>query len=302
MNTEYDLNTDNALQPVATNGIGIRHSSEIGKLAAALAKAQGEYEKAVKDSENPFYKSNYADLATVISASRKALSAHDLAIVQSPRWEEGLVTITTVLAHGSGEWMADDLKMPVSDKLTAQTVGIAITYGRRYALQAFLGIAGEDDDGNLASGKDISRDAKERDRHHDDLAPRMDGQARITTVQAKAFLDACKQSGKTFEQVVVYLRELNGYIQAEEMQKQHFNDAIKWALAKGNVPADMTNTLKASVEQAQFRKLFAVAKKNNVPETDIHIFIKDKFGLDSLKEVTPEQFKSLCEWVESVPA
>lgn len=122
----------------------------IGKLAAALAKAQGEIRGAKKDAENPFFKSNYADLASVWEACRDALSKNELAVVQTTELHEGSILLRTTLLHSSGESISGVLPVLVGEKATSQQLGSAITYNRRYALAAMVGVAPEDDDGNAA--------------------------------------------------------------------------------------------------------------------------------------------------------
>ena len=125
-------------------------SEQIDQLATALALAQGEVENASKTSQNPHFRSKYADLAEIINTVRPVFSKHGLAVVQSPSYAEGLVSVTTLLTHKSGQWIRDIASAPAS-KLDAQGVGSAVTYLRRYSLAAFAGIAQEDDDGNAAS-------------------------------------------------------------------------------------------------------------------------------------------------------
>lgn len=127
-------------------------SQDIGQLAGALAKAQGSIKGAVKDSENPYFKSLYADLASVWDACRGALSANDLAVIQTTEPDDKGVVVVTTLAHKSGEWMRGKLRV-IPPKNDAQAIGSAITYCRRYALAAMVGIAQVDDDGNAATGK-----------------------------------------------------------------------------------------------------------------------------------------------------
>lgn len=137
----------------------MQHSEQIGELAGALAKAQGEIEGAAKSSANPYFKSKYADLSEVWDACRGPLSANGLAVSQLPvtRWEKVgeefvlMAGVTTILSHDSGQWIKDTLLMPVV-KSDPQGVGSCVTYARRYALAAFVGVAPEDDDGNAASG------------------------------------------------------------------------------------------------------------------------------------------------------
>ena len=125
-------------------------SEQLNELAAALSKAQGQIEGAKKDSANPFFKSKYADLASVWEACRKPLTDNGLSIIQCPEESENGIAIETTLLHSSGQWKSSRYSMPVS-KVDAQAVGSAITYGRRYALAAMVGVAPEDDDGNAAA-------------------------------------------------------------------------------------------------------------------------------------------------------
>ncbi len=127
-------------------------TENIGELAAALAAAQAEIINAVKTSFNPFYVSRYADLATVMDACRAPLSKHGLAVIQTTDGTDGaMITIITTLAHKSGQWIRGRLVMR-AEKTDPQTIGKCITYARRYALSAIVGVAPEDDDGNSASG------------------------------------------------------------------------------------------------------------------------------------------------------
>lgn len=131
----------------------MERSETIGKLAEALAKAQGAIESAKKDTKNDFYKSKYADLSSVWDACRKQLSENGLAIAQTSCGDEpDKVVIETLLTHSSGEWIKGKLCMrPV--KSDPQGIGSCITYARRYSLAAMVGVAPEDDDGNAASQK-----------------------------------------------------------------------------------------------------------------------------------------------------
>lgn len=126
-------------------------SESIAKLAEALSKAQGAMRNALKDSSNPYFKSNYADLASVSDACRKELAINGLAVSQLPEMRDGRLVLSYILMHSSGEWLCGEIEMnPV--KSDPQGIGSAITYARRYSLAAIVGIATEDDDGNAASG------------------------------------------------------------------------------------------------------------------------------------------------------
>ena len=128
----------------------MKQSESIKNLAAAMAAAQSEMGAAIKGSSNPFFKSKYADLGSVIEAVKAPFAAHGLSYVQFPVSGENSVGVTTRLMHSSGEWLEQEFFIPLG-KMDAQAAGSAITYARRYALQAIAGIPAEDDDGNAAT-------------------------------------------------------------------------------------------------------------------------------------------------------
>jgi hypothetical protein len=134
-----------------------RSSASIGSLAGALAKAQGELVNPEKSlsatirtdgpgaAERTF---RYAPLSSGLDIVRKILGQHEIATVQTTSIDQaaGIVNLTTVLAHSSGEWIASDWPVcAVSETATPRRMGAALTYARRYALFTLVGIAGEDD-------------------------------------------------------------------------------------------------------------------------------------------------------------
>jgi len=135
----------------------MRQSSEsIGTIAGALAKAQAELtnpEKSLTATiRSPFPREGdrtfrYASLSSGLEIVRKALGKHEIATVQTTAIDEaGLIRLTTLLAHSSGEWVSSDWPVcPVSDTAAPHRMGAALTYARRYALFTLVGIAGEDD-------------------------------------------------------------------------------------------------------------------------------------------------------------
>jgi hypothetical protein len=132
-----------------------RCSDFIGAIAAALAKAQGELtnpEKSLVGTiRSPFPSEGektfrYASLASGLDIVRKSLGQHEIATIQTTSIDSdsGQIRLTTLLAHASGEWISSDWPVcPIGD--TAHRMGAALTYARRYALFALVGIAGEDD-------------------------------------------------------------------------------------------------------------------------------------------------------------
>jgi hypothetical protein len=126
-------------------------SDTIGKLAAALAKAQGEMEPAKKESRGNF--GAFADLGDVIDAIRKVSTPNGLSFAQFPVGDAAGMGVTTILMHDSGEWLSDSIYLPISEEMSkrngAQLAGINITYLRRYALAAAFGVyADVDTDGS----------------------------------------------------------------------------------------------------------------------------------------------------------
>jgi hypothetical protein len=124
-------------------------SEQIGELMTALAKAQGEIGHASRDSANPFFKSKYADLGSVWDACRAALSKNGLAVTQTLDLAGERQVLITTLGHSSGQWMKSLMAMPVLVK--PQEVGSCVTYYRRYALAAMVGVYQSDDDAETAS-------------------------------------------------------------------------------------------------------------------------------------------------------
>lgn len=121
-------------------------SEQINELALALSKAQGMMTFAVKDKTNPHFRSDYADLASVLNAIREPLSKNDLAISQLPDGQN----LVTLLMHKSGQWLSSITPI-LTTKNDAQGYGSGMTYARRYALASIAGIAQDDDDGHEAS-------------------------------------------------------------------------------------------------------------------------------------------------------
>lgn len=128
-------------------------SETIGKIAAALVAFQGQSKGVKKTAENPFFHSKYAELSDVWDEIREPLTKNGLAVVQTFLGD----SLVTTLAHTSGEWFRGYLKLTPAKANDPQAQGSAITYVRRYALQAITGIAPIDDDGNAASRPEEAR-------------------------------------------------------------------------------------------------------------------------------------------------
>ena len=129
-------------------------SVEIGAISTAVSAFQGEIEQPALNRENPYFKSRYVDLSGVLKSVQKLLAKNGLAVMQIIRDND----IITLLTHKSGQWIKS--VCPIGNYKSQQDRGSAITYTKRYALCAILGIAADtDDDGNAATDADKKRNA-----------------------------------------------------------------------------------------------------------------------------------------------
>jgi len=150
----------------------MQKSEGISELTKALCALQSELKPVPKDSINPFFKSKYADISAIWESCRPLLSKNKLSVSQLPGVVGAQIVLTTILMHESGEWISSDLLVtPSRNKLdkdqqgnpvhsnvpyqpNAQEIGSALTYARRYALSAILGVCSEeDDDAEAAVGR-----------------------------------------------------------------------------------------------------------------------------------------------------
>lgn len=171
-------------------------SEKIDALAQALSAFQAEIKDPARDANNPFFKSKYVTLDDLLKQVRPVMAKHGLSFIQSPGGDGKTITIRTVLMHTSGQWIETEALALQAAKVDPQGAGSAVTYGRRYALSAVLGVAwDDDDDGNKASGHDGNK------------------QANKTTQKSKrdeiteAIITAVKEAQMANEQVTELIRE-----------------------------------------------------------------------------------------------
>ena len=141
-----------AFEQVAARQAKQTESPELNKLMEALAKAQMDMDVAATDSVNPFFKSRYADLASVVKASRPVLAKNGLSVIQRTLTaEDGKVYMHARLCHSSGQWIESvmEVRPPKAD---IQALGSHLTYLRRYLYSSLVGVvtSDEDDDGEVA--------------------------------------------------------------------------------------------------------------------------------------------------------
>src|ERR1043166_4713310 len=138
----------------------MNQTEDIKELVAALSKAQGKMQPAKFNRINPFHKNRYADFTSVMEACRGPLCEHGLSVMQYCETNGDKLSLVTLLAHTSGQWIKS--YFPLNPKsMDSQVVGSAVTYAKRYALSAMLGIVAddEDDDGEASHGRGNSQQA-----------------------------------------------------------------------------------------------------------------------------------------------
>src|SRR5271156_3336649 len=252
-NWELSVSTSSTSREAAMQ----RSSPSIGTLASALAKAQGELvnpEKSLvatirkdgpKGAEQTF---RYAPLSSGLDIVRKILGQHEIATVQTTAIDQtaGIVNLTTVLAHASGEWIASDWPVcAISETATPHRMGAALTYARRYALFTLVGIAGEDDldAPDLISPTSAREQSSRSERQHssgngnDRNNGRLD--SRTPNLAARTPLPRPSKSGDRISTVrgmqaaVLLSFELSGRLRDQMLEELNHigssDEAAKWA-------------------------------------------------------------------------
>jgi hypothetical protein len=156
------------------------HSDTIGSLVGSLAKAQLEIRNPPLDSVNPHFRNRYASLGAHLDAVRIPFANHGLILTQQVENDQGVVTVTTMIAHTSGEWIRSSVGMPLPDRATAQNLGSIVTYLRRYAIGSAVLLTGEEDndaeeDRNHRKATPVQQQAPIAAPTKSDPPPRSDG-------------------------------------------------------------------------------------------------------------------------------
>ena len=231
-----------------------RSSDSIGTIAAALAKAQAELTNPAirsplhREGDRSF---RYAPLSSGLDIVRKGLGRYEIATIQTTAIDKdaGLLRLTTVLAHSSGEWISSEWPVcPIADIASSQRMGAALTYARRYALFTLVGIAGEDDldapdlcDGSLAPSAPAVDRFKPREGR---VSPRTPGNADARDVNKRrppVILDA-DQSAALREKLLAEM----GNIASADLAPDWAREAL---IAKNSLTATDAKLLEDAFEQ-----------------------------------------------------
>lgn len=192
----------------------MKKSESIKNIAKALAAFQAEVKNPANTETNPFFNSKYAPLNDILNLVRPLLSKHGLSVLQSPSGDGQNITVTTLITHESGEWIESDPLTLKADKATAQGAGSAITYARRYALSAMLGISSEDDDdGNLASNNKNNTNPVKADK--------------ATHAQLKKLYAMANEKNIPSEEMKGLIKRYYNKDSSKELTKQEASDLIE---------------------------------------------------------------------------
>lgn len=174
----------------------MKTSKTLTKLSPALIKAQSEMGNAVKNSKNPFFKSTYSDLESVINAVKAPLNDNGLAVLQTVGTRKsGTQYIETVLLHSSGEWIRSRVNVIVAKERDPHSIGSGITYAKRFGLQALLLIPSADDDGNAASKPDTLTNCSKAMSMYDEIQMLVNKH----NIDVKKILEWLKSDSKTIK-------------------------------------------------------------------------------------------------------
>jgi hypothetical protein len=216
------ISTDETTQvPIAPESVDVSRppapSALSGdNLAAALSAAQGEIVNPAKSSENPHFRSRYANLTEGLEAIKKPLASRGIVYTQITVVKGEILFLVTKLIHVSGQYLESEYPVANWTRTTPQQMGSALTYARRYALFALVGIAGADDDDD---GEDASKRQTGAD---DDPLIGADDVAYIerllkeTNLQLSVFLDRFKVGGIAHLKVSEYKRALELFAQRKK--------------------------------------------------------------------------------------
>lgn len=187
-------------------------SDKITEISKAVLNAQMHMNNAAKSSNNPFFKSKYADLNAIREACMPALNEAKITVLQPTIVIEGKNYVETILLHESGEWISCLTEIVYSKEKDAQAQGSGITYARRYGLQSLMNVGAEDDDGDKASN------------------PQTNGHASATPPVNK--LPELKPDMPAYKKAVAHIAQGGNidqvkktYTLSPEIEKQIFNDA-----------------------------------------------------------------------------
>ena len=214
---------------------GFKSSTEINKIFEALSKCQGQMESAKKDSENPFFKSSYADLSSCWETLRKPLTDNGLSVIQLPMEGKDSLKLTTILGHNSGQWISSLIEVTPT-KRDPQGLGSALTYARRYALMAITGIAPEDDDGNSGSDNNDNNNKKQPPKRKSENKQEENSinNNGLSDKQMKRLFAISKQQSWTEKDIKIYYKSNFDIESSKELTREQYDEICDYMTANSN--------------------------------------------------------------------
>ncbi|MBT0903771.1 ERF family protein [Streptococcus infantarius subsp. infantarius] len=186
----------------------MKKSDSISELAKAFAKTQQEMKQPLKNAENPFFNSTYVPLENVAQSITDVATKNGLSYSQEPTVIDGVVSVTTLVMHSSGEWIEYEPLRLKPDKNNIQGCGSAITYAKRYALSAIFGITSDkDDDGNGAVNYEQVNNQRSQKRP---------AQKSELSAKANKLFSQLIDLGQTQEDIAVYVK---GFMDRKGLEK-----------------------------------------------------------------------------------
>jgi hypothetical protein len=221
-------------------------SEQINELASALAKAQGEIQNPSKDKVNPHFKSRYADIADGLVAVRPVLSKHGLSVVQATDIaEDGSVILRTRLMHASGQWL--ESLYPVGRLTKHMELGASMTYAKRQALFAMVGVAGDTDDMDGTDTGTSDKDVRPKPSKVDRYLPPVD-EAFPGDTPARASSNAMKSHApELWAEFERAMRAEDTAVGLVELKQRWMKEVKGWSPAFRNSANDLFEECKAAI-------------------------------------------------------
>jgi hypothetical protein len=202
-------------------------SEGIGKLALALSKAQAKIIGAVKDSNNPFFKSKYAQLDSVMDAIREPFAENELSLTQVVDERENRLVLVTILMHSSGEYIMSVYPLVCKDMSNPQALKSLITYARRTSASAIAGVAETDDDAEEAMARTEKAQGDKYFEADQKRALEFAKQGHVTEAQFKRLYAIQKNSSISQKEVMKMIKLRFNKNSSKELTMNEYDELIK---------------------------------------------------------------------------
>ena len=203
----------------------MENTMKVTELAKAMAKAQSEFGEVPLDSENPFFHSRYASLKSVMETVRPVLAKNGLSIIQTTGFQGERFGLYTTLLHTSGDSLSGFYWINPA-KPDPQGLGAAVSYARRYAMAAMLGIVNDTDDDGNATGGTVNRNTQTnvQENGHTNVKTENGNNRKITDKQAKRLYAISKSAGREDVEAQDHLQEQYGFNRTSDVTENVYEE------------------------------------------------------------------------------